>query len=355
MKFLITGIAGFVGSTLARTLSESTENAEVIGLDNFVRPGSERNRSVLCAQGVRLFHGDIRNGSDLEMLPDVDVVIDAAASPSVLGGLDGHTSSRQLVEHNLWGTVNLLEFCKSRRTALILLSTSRVYSIQPLKSIHYEVHHEAFRPRLDQEFPIGLSPRGVEETFSSQAPISLYGSTKLASEQLAIEYGAAFNFPVWVNRCGVLAGAGQFGRADQGIFSYWIHSYLRQKPLRYIGFDGTGHQVRDCLHPRDLVPLILAQINGSGGAGCIVNASGGTSNSMSLRQLSDWCEARFPRQPISQEATPRTFDIPWMVLDHGAATQQFGWRPASPLESILDEIADHAVDNPEWLQISASA
>jgi CDP-paratose 2-epimerase len=355
MKFLITGIAGFVGSTLARTLLESTENSEILGLDNFVRPGSERNRSVLRAQGIRLFHGDIRNGSDLEVLPDVDVVIDAAASPSVLGGLDGRTSSRQLVEHNLWGTVNLLEFCKSRRAAFILLSTSRVYSINPLQSILYEVHHEAFRPRLDQEFPMGLSPRGVGETFSSQAPISLYGSTKLASEQLAIEYGAAFDFPVWVNRCGVLAGAGQFGRPDQGIFSYWIHSYIRKKPLRYIGFEGTGHQVRDCLHPRDLVPLIAAQVNRSGGAGCIVNVSGGSSNSISLRQLSDWCETRFPRQQISEEPKSRTFDIPWMVLDHGAATQQFGWQPASHLESILDEIADHAVDHPDWLQISASA
>jgi CDP-paratose 2-epimerase len=58
-----------------------------------------------------------------------------------------------------------------------------------------------------------------------------------------------------MNRCGVLAGAYQFGKADQGIFSYWIHSWARRRPLTYIGFDGMGHQVRDCLHPRDLVPL----------------------------------------------------------------------------------------------------
>jgi CDP-paratose 2-epimerase len=91
------------------------------------------------------------------------------------------------------------------------------------------------------------------------APISLYGSTKLASEALALEYGATFNLPVFVNRCGVLAGTGQFGRADQGIFAYWLNSHLRRRPLKYIGFGGHGHQVRDCLHPRDLVPLLEKQ------------------------------------------------------------------------------------------------
>jgi len=57
---------------------------------------------------------------------------------------------------------------------------------------------------------------------STQAPISLYGSTKLACEVLALECGEAFGFPVWVNRCGVLAGAGQFGTPDQGIFAFWV-------------------------------------------------------------------------------------------------------------------------------------
>ncbi len=59
-----------------------------------------RRHSSSC--GVKLFHGDIRIASDLEALPAVDWVIDAAANPSVLAGVDGQTSSRQLVEHNLW-------------------------------------------------------------------------------------------------------------------------------------------------------------------------------------------------------------------------------------------------------------
>src|SRR5205085_9532889 len=107
--------------------------------------------------------------------------------------------------------------------------------------------------------PHGVGPAGVDETFSTLAPISLYGATKLASEALALEYGESFGFPVFINRCGVLAGAGQFGRADQGIFAYWINAWLRKRPLKYLGFGGHGHQVRDCLHPRDLLPVLAKQ------------------------------------------------------------------------------------------------
>jgi CDP-paratose 2-epimerase len=355
MKLLITGIAGFVGSTLARALLESTEGAEIIGMDNFVRPGSELNRPKLAELGIKVFHGDIRNSSDLDVLPDVDYVIDAAANPSVLAGIDGLTSSRQLVEHNLIGTVNMLEYCKARRAGFVLLSTSRVYAIRPLTEIDYEVQSDAFVPRSDQSFPTGLSPAGVGEQFSSGAPISLYGCTKLASEQLAQEYGYTFDFPVWINRCGVLAGAGQFGRPDQGIFSYWINSYLRKKPLRYIGFEGKGYQVRDCLHPRDLASLLRQQTAAASGNGQrVFNISGGTRNSMSLRQLSDWCGQRFPRHEVATDTTARPFDIPWMVLDHAQASDQLDWQPQTSMEEILGEIADHAEDNPDWLKISAT-
>src|SRR4051812_43594681 len=112
MRILISGVCGFVGSTLARALTESASGYELLGFDNFIRPGSETNRAELKHRGVKLFHGDLRAASDLESLPPVDWVLDAAANPSVLAGVDGRTSSRQLVEHNFHGTVNMLEFCK---------------------------------------------------------------------------------------------------------------------------------------------------------------------------------------------------------------------------------------------------
>jgi CDP-paratose 2-epimerase len=353
MRILISGVCGFVGSELARALA--ARGHTVAGFDNFIRPGSETNRAALKKSGVKLFHGDLRAASDLEPLPAADFVIDAAANPSVLAGVDGRTSSRQLVEHNLGGTVNLLEFCKAHRAGFVLLSTSRVYAIAPLAELPVEVRDGAFRPSETAELPPGLGAAGVRETFSTLAPVSLYGATKLASEALALEYGEIFGLPVFVNRCGVLAGAGQFGRADQGIFAYWINAWRRKRALKYLGFGGSGHQVRDALHPRDLVGVLEKQFAAPKLAATdrVVNFAGGAANAMSLRQLSAWCAAKFGPHAVAADGAPRPFDIPWMVLDCAKAARVWGWKPQTPLAAILDEIAAHAEAHPEWLDVSA--
>ena len=328
--------------------------SSICGFDNFSRRGSERNRKPLEDLGIRVVHGDIRCPSDVDCLPISDWVIDAAANPSVLAGVDGKTSSRQLVEHNLLGTINVLEYCKAHQAGFCLLSTSRVYSIPGLANLRMQVVDGAFAPDPDQEFPAGVSPLGISESYSTGPPVSLYGSTKVTSEHLALEYGSTFGFPVWVNRCGVMAGAGQFGHPAQGIFAYWIHCFREKKPLKYIGFGGNGYQVRDCLHPRDLVPLLKKQfdseqVNSVGAFPRICNISGGAVNSISLANLSRWCAERFGNLEISSSSEARPFDIPWMVLDSMYANRIWDWAPFTPLVDVLTEIADFAESQPHWL------
>jgi len=327
MHILVTGICGFAGSVIARTLIEHCEGISLAGLDNLSRRGSETNVEPLRKLGADVRIGDVRDRAFLETLPHADWILDCAANPSVLAGVDG-SGSRDLVDQNLYGTVNLLELCKMWSAGFTLLSTSRVYSIPPLASL--PLMESPTRFDLQQSAPMtGYSASGIAESFSTAPPVSLYGSTKVCSEMLALEYGGAFGFPVWINRCGVLAGPGQFGKADQGIFSYWIHSWKSGRPLRYIGFNASGKQVRDCLHPRDIVPVLLKQMRqplaadpatrerpGSPKAQDsqnqhtspplpapvplvekesprVFNLSGGTANSMSLLELSAWCRDRF--------------------------------------------------------------
>ena len=353
MKILITGICGFTGTIMARTLQELDSGIELWGIDNFLRTGSEQNRAPLRASGVHLLHGDVRCRSDLDVLPEVDWVIDAAANPSVLAAMNGDSSSRQLLEHNLVATINLLEFCKRTGAGLILLSTSRVYSIAPLANLPVTIENEAYRPRLDSNRLVGLSSEGIAENFPTAPPISVYGATKLASELIALEYGEAFDLPIWINRCGVLAGAGQFGRADQGIFAFWINSYLRRRLFRYIGFDRQGHQVRDCLHPRDVAAVVWKQMQSPDRqVERVQNVSGGVASAMSLAQLSSWCTARFGKHTIGSDSASRPYDVPWMVLDSTRAKRQWDWQPTVRVEQILEEIAQHAEAHPEWLEVS---
>ena len=254
-----------------------------------------------------------------------------------------------MIEHNLIGTVNLLEYCKTHGAGFSLLSTSRVYSIAGLTRLKLKIKDHAYRPAAQKVR--GLGAAGVSEEFSTEPPLSLYGVAKRASEQLALEYGSSFGFPVYINRCGVLAGAGQFGKPDQGIFSFWIHSYRWKKPLHYIGFDGQGHQVRDCLHPRDLVPLLLRQMKMGKGSG-VCNVGGGMASSLSLRQLTDWCAKRFGPHRIGSNRQRRAFDLPWVVLDASLAKEKWKWQPSTKVESILEEIAVHAEMHPDWLNLS---
>jgi CDP-paratose 2-epimerase len=351
MKILITGACGFVGSAIVSSFHGKA--FEIFALDNLSREGSETRRMELKRRGVKMIHADLRVASDIEGLPAADWVIAAAANCSVLAGLGHGCSSRQLVEHNLLGIVNLLEYCKRFRAGFTFLSTSRVYSLRELAEMEFEVVERAFAPKPDGAPRSGVSERGISETFSTAPPVSLYGSAKLSSETLAVEYGETFGFPVWINRCGVLAGAGQFGRADQGIFTFWINSYLRGRPLRYCGFGGHGFQVRDCMHPQDLAPLLRRQMeNPAGGHERILNVGGGVRNTISLARLSEWCSARFGPREIQRVPEGRPFDVPWLVLDSSLAKSQWDWEPSTSLHAILSEIANHAERHPDWLEIS---
>jgi len=360
MQILVTGGCGFVGAAICRRLLACREGVRLTVLDSLRRAGAEANRDALTAAGVRVVHGDVRLASDFEGLAGAyDWVIDAAAEPSVLAGTaaaadgsGGGATSRQLLEHNLIGTIHLLEAAARWKAGVILLSTSRVYSIPALAGLPlrerqgpYGPAYELMLPGGGPESPAGentaaaIGPAGITESFPTTAPVSLYGATKLASETLALEYAHRQGTPLFIDRCGVMAGAGQFGRADQGIFSWWIRQWRERRPLAYIGFGGRGLQVRDCLHPDDLADLLLIQMACESRGPTTVNVSGGAGSSMSLAELSGWCRQRFGPHPVSVARDTRPYDLPWIVLDHGAATRGFGWRPSRSLESILEEIA----------------
>jgi CDP-paratose 2-epimerase len=357
MKILITGGCGFVGAAVCRRFLAARAGLEITVFDSLRRRGSETNVADLEARGVRVVHGDIRMAADIDALGPFDWVIDAAAEPSVLAGTaaGGHTGRRQLVDHNLIGTVNLLEAAAGWQAGVVLLSTSRVYSIPGLTSVPLIERAgrggaPAFAVDAARPLPMGLTAAGISEAFSTTPPVSLYGATKLAAETLALEYAHAAGTPLVIDRLGVMAGAGQFGRADQGIFSWWIHRWAAGKPLSYIGFGGRGLQVRDCLHPDDLADLLLLQLaRARGGQPVLANASGGAASATSLAELSAWCTGRFGPREIGAAAETRPYDLPWVVLDPAVATTRHGWRPARTAESIFEEIADHANRHPDWL------
>ena len=342
MKILITGIAGFVGSRLAQAIADGFEGATITGIDNLSRRGSQTNLSLLRRLDCAFVHGDIRSVDDVQALPKADWIIDCAANPSVLAGVDG--DSAQVVGNNLIGTLNLLEKCRRDSCGFLMMSTSRVYSIPALLSIPLKETSERFVPDSGMSFPIGFSNDGIGEAFSTASPISLYGATKLASEIMALEYAADYKFPIWINRCGVIAGAGQFGKIDQGIFSYWIYRWLLGESLSYIGFGGEGKQVRDLLAPEDLTQLVLKQLAQPDKHGPkVVNVGGGQARSLSLQELSQFCATTLQvARDVKSEPTTRPFDIPFYVTDNNLARKTWDWNPQTTAYDVLEAILNWA-------------
>jgi CDP-paratose 2-epimerase len=336
-NILVTGGCGFVGSNIAISLKKDFPGSGVIAFDNLRRRGSELNIERLKEHGVRFVHGDVRNREDLADLTGISLIVDAAADPSVLAGI-GSTPD-YVINSNLLGTINCLNLAVKNNSRIIFLSTSRVYPIGLLNKIRYAEEDNRFNIASGQSLS-GVSEKGISEEFGIAGARSLYGASKLASELFLQEYAEFYGLKAIINRCGVIAGPWQFGKVDQGVVVLWLMRHYFKRELNYIGFGGSGRQVRDILHVNDLYRLIRMQIkNFEKFSGEIFNVGGGIGVSASLKELTFICE-KITGNTIRINSIPetRTADIPVYITDNSKVTAATGWMPEIPVEKIVEDI-----------------
>ncbi len=349
-KILITGGAGFVGSNVAVALKQHLSGTEIIVLDNLYRKGSALNVPRLEQHGIKFIKGDVRNPQDLAVAGKIDFLIECSAEPSVLAGKDGDTD--YLVQTNLYGAINCAELCRKNNAGMIFLSTSRVYPIEPLTSCKLMEKDSRFE-LSDEQKVSGLSSKGVSEEFPMEGARSIYGATKYAAEIMLEEYRQAFSLPIVINRCGVIAGPWQFGKVDQGIAVFWLASHMFGKPLKYIGFGGTGKQVRDMMHIDDLIRLLILQLKDPAKySKGVWNVGGGRKISVSLIELTKICrEITGNKVEIGIDPKTRYADIPVYISDTSKITSFCGWEAEKPVKAIIEDIYKWLNDNKEARQL----
>ena len=348
-NILITGGAGFVGSNLAVNLKKTYPSVQVTVLDNLKRRGSELNLSRLLDQKIKFVHGDIRNLEDFSFDSEIDLIIDCSAEPSVLAGIN---SPEYSLRTNLLGTINCLEFARKNQSDLIFLSTSRVYPIDKLNSIKFTETESRFQISSKQEF-LGISPEGISETFPLTGYRSVYGATKLASELLIQEYVHSFGIKAVINRCGIITGPWQMGKIDQGIISLWLaRHFWKNQPLSYIGFGGTGKQVRDFLDVDDLFNALIWQIQNIDKCNNeIFNLGGGLKNSVSLSELTSLCQKITQNTiEISSIQQNRPDDVRIYISDTSKFQQTSGWSCSKTKQQVLQRTYRWMVDNQNILK-----
>ncbi|MEM8832838.1 MAG: NAD-dependent epimerase/dehydratase family protein [Cyanobacteria bacterium P01_G01_bin.19] len=348
-RILIPGGAGFVGSSLAIGLKKLHPDWQIICLDNLRRRGSELNLPRFKAAGVEFMHGDVRSTDDLDpQVLNVDIIIDCSADPSVLAGF---SSPQYILNTNLVGTINLLELARKTQAGLLFLSTSRVYSIEPLSTLNIVEHDTRLELETGQT-TLGASTKGITEDFPLDSYRSLYGTTKLASELLIAEYRHSYGLKAVINRCGILTGPWQMGKVDQGVVVLWMAAHYFKKSLKYIGYGGSGKQVRDFLHIRDLLRLVDYQLtNFDRCDGDVLNVGGGRFSNLSLLEMTHLCEEitgnKIPIEPVAVE---RTGDIPIYITDCDRIYQKTQWKPEIKPEKTFNDIYNWIVVNEENLR-----
>lgn len=338
MRVLITGGAGFVGGNLCVGLAAMHPEWEIVALDNLMRRGSELNLARLREAGVEFRHGDVREPADLSAAGEFDVMIECSAEPSVMAGYGDPSYS---VQTNLIGAFNCLEAARKQDAFLVFLSTSRVYPVAPQLELRTEEADTRFE--LAAEQPIaGAGPAGISEAFPMAGARTLYGATKLSAEHLIEEYIDSFGLKAVVNRCGVIAGPWQMGKVDQGVFSWWLLCHLFGRDLSYIGYGGSGKQVRDLMHIDDLVDLVGSQLEApETWSGVTANVGGGREVSLSLLETTEICRELTGKE-IGITAVPenRPGDVPIYLSDCSHLHSITSWRPRRGPRQVLGDILD---------------
>jgi CDP-paratose 2-epimerase len=346
---LVTGGAGFVGSTLALTLAERHPEWSVVALDNLRRRGSELNLPRLRAAGVRFVHGDVRHLEDVEGVGEFDALVECSADASVLAGVEGDT--RFVFDTNLMGAYHCLECAARYGAQVVFLSTSRVYPVAALESLHWEEQESRYAWSEEQSLP-GASGAGISESFPLTGARTLYGATKLAAELLVAEYCESRGIAAVVDRCGVIAGPWQMGKVDQGVFTHWLLSHLRGRPLTYIGYGGSGKQVRDVLHVDDLADLLELQLaDPADWSGRTFNVGGGAEGTLSLLETTALCREITGRKvDVTASDEVRPGDVRLYVSDCTALFEHTDWRPGRSPRDVLEDTWGWMRDNEALLE-----
>jgi CDP-paratose 2-epimerase len=324
---LITGGAGFVGSTLAQRLLRAGQR--VIVFDNLSRSGVRANLRMLQEQHASLLEvevGDVRDELAVARAVErADEIYHFAAQVAVTTSLQAPLHD---FETNALGTLNVLEAVRRRQPAppLIFTSTNKVYG--GLSGIALQKAGRRYAP-VDQ----ALAERGIGES----QPLdfhSPYGCSKGAADQYVLDYARSYDVPAVVFRMSCIYGPHQYGNEDQGWVAHFLLQARAGAPL--VTF-GDGCQVRDLLFVEDLVDAFLAarshiaQI-----AGSAFNIGGGPRHTLSLLDLIALLEQRLGLRARTQFAGWRVGDQRYYVTDTTRFTAATGWRAStSPEEGLV--------------------
>ncbi len=309
---LVTGGAGYIGSHVARQLSEAGES--VILLDSLTTGFRQ------AALAAPLIIGDTGNRDLLMQIlreHGIDTVLHFAAHTVVPESV---ADPLKYYGNNTCGTRNLLECCANSGVRhFVFSSTAAVYGI-----------------------PAG----GVADEDSATSPINPYGTSKLMSEWMLRDLGAATGLRYVILRYFNVAGSDPLGRIGQSTRNATLltkvacEAAVGKRPgvpifgTDYPTPDGTG--VRDYIHVEDLADAHLKALEYLRGGGASLTLNCGYGHGYSVREVLAMVERMGGTRLQIREEARRTGDPPTLIARADRIRSLLGWRPRfDDLEAIV--------------------
>jgi UDP-glucose 4-epimerase len=308
MRCLVTGGAGFIGSTLVDALLARGDRVTVV---DDLSTGRLENLGAALDAGAKLIRQDIRDGAGL-------LAVAREAEPEVVFHIAAQIDVRKSVADpafdasiNVGGTANVLDAARavgSRR--LIFTSTGG--------AVYGEGDGQGLPLREDALI----------------APIAPYGQSKFAAEGYLALYERLYGLSSAALRLGNVYGPRQDPLGEAGVIAIFCGLLLAgERPTVY----GDGAQTRDYIYVDDVVTAILAAAE-SDATGPINIGTGRETDVLelvsSLRRLGD-ADGFEP-----EHAAPRIGEVQRISIDPGRAEREFGWRSKTGLENGLKETLD---------------
>jgi nucleoside-diphosphate-sugar epimerase len=290
-NFLVTGGAGFIGSTLVRRLLSMGHSVRVV--DN-LSTGFKSNLED-CMDRIHLIEGDISDFAVCESaVKGVEYVLHQAAIPSVQRSVEDPLRSNHA---NVTGTLNLLVAARDAKVKrLVAASSSSVYGDTEVL------------PKVETMREIPLSP---------------YALTKLAGEKYCIIFHRIYGLPTVCLRYFNVFGPRQDPHSPySAVISRFVEAALTgKKPV----INGDGEQSRDFTFVENVVDANLLACEASGAAGMAFNV--GTGERHSLNDLLRSLSKIFGRSLEAEHGNVRTGDVRHSQADIGSARQYLGYNP----------------------------
>lgn len=324
MNILVTGGAGFIGRWVIKSLLE--DNHQVIALDNLSNGSLNNIKEFIDNSNFKFIEGDIKSEEKLDEIfskEKFDIIYHLAASIIVQDSID---NPRETFYNDTVGTFNILEKAKEQMFGKnakmngdqwILSSKEETHDCKVVFMSTCMVYDKSDKDGIDENHPT--------------KPVSPYGGSKIAAENMVLSYYHAYKLPTVVIRPFNTYGPFQKSNGEGGVVSIFVSKALEGNELNIYG---TGEQTRDLLYVKDCARFVIMSGLNDKVNGEIVNA--GTGRDVTINELAKIIAKERVEIKHVKHIHPQS-EIMKLKCDYSKAKKIIGWSSEYTLEEGIKE------------------